>query len=502
MHARQKVEFGDFQTPIELARSSVEIVKTLGIYPASVIEPSCGSGNFLVAAAEQFERATMMGLEINEGYLDVARARLARELASGSASLLHGNFFTTDWSKQLSALSPPLLVIGNPPWVTSATLGSFGSGNLPSKSNFQNMSGFDALTGKSNFDISEWMLLRYLEWVSEKTGALAILCKMAVARKVLGHAWKRRMPIKQARAYKIDAQKYFGAAVEACFLIIEVDGTAQGMRCNVYESFESQAPFHRFGYVDGAIVSDIETYNRLKHLRGQDGLHTWRSGLKHDCASIMELERDVDGWLNGLGETVHLEETYLFPLIKSSDIAGVRRRPKQKYVIVPQQTIGESTEPILRRAPLTWQYLQQHKASFAKRTSAIYRGKPQFSVFGIGKYSFAPWKVAISGLYKKLAFRLYGPAEGKPIVFDDTVYFLPFDGRKEAEQMLSMLNSQVAQEFLSSLIFWDHKRPITADILKKLNLSEIARFLGQHCPVPALSAARQNRQQPRLAFED
>ena len=34
-------------------------------------------------------------------------------------------------------------------------------------------------------------------------------------------------------------------------------------------------------------------------------------------------------------------------------------------------------------------------------------------------YTFEPWRVAISGFYKKLNFRVVGSFEGKPIVLDD-----------------------------------------------------------------------------------
>jgi type I restriction-modification system DNA methylase subunit len=43
---KNKVEFGDFQTPREL---TIEITKTLfdiGINPKTIIEPTCGEGNF------------------------------------------------------------------------------------------------------------------------------------------------------------------------------------------------------------------------------------------------------------------------------------------------------------------------------------------------------------------------------------------------------------------------------------------------------------------------
>ncbi|MFM7788913.1 MAG: SAM-dependent methyltransferase, partial [Microcystis panniformis] len=38
---------------------------------------------------------------------------------------------------------------------------------------------------------------------------------------------------------------------------------------------------------------------------------------------------------------------------------------------------------------------------------------------------------------------------------------------------LQLLNSSLAMEFYSSLIFWDEKRPIKTRILNSLNLSEL-----------------------------
>src|SRR4030095_7712019 len=116
-----------------------------------------------------------------------------------------GDFFTTDWKKQIDILPSPILVIGNPPWVTNSRLGLLGSTNLPQKSNFQKHSGLLAITGKSNFDISEWMLLKMLDWLNGKYGTLAMLCKNSVARKVLAHAWKNGYQISESRKYLIDA---------------------------------------------------------------------------------------------------------------------------------------------------------------------------------------------------------------------------------------------------------------------------------------------------------
>ena len=81
--------------------------------------------------------------------------------------------------------------------------------------------------------------------------------------------------------------------------------------------------------------------------------------------------------------------------------------------------------------------------------------RPRFSVFGIGEYSFAQWKVAISGFYKSLDFRVVAPCEGRPVVLDDTCYFLPFRSEKEAVTVAELLNSDKARGFFKSVVFWD-----------------------------------------------
>ena len=147
-------------------------------------------------------------------------------------------------------------------------------------------------------------------------------------------------------------------------------------------------------------------------------------------------------------------------------------------VIVTQRRVGEDTDSIRSSAPKTWAYLARHATRFDKRGSAIYRGKPSFSIFGVGPYTFAPWKVAISALYKRLQFVKVGPSHGRPVVFDDTVYFLPCASEDEASFIETLLTSELTHAFFHSMIHWDVKRPITIDILKRLSLRKLASTLG------------------------
>jgi hypothetical protein len=370
-------------------------------------------------------------------------------------------------------LNGELLILGNFPWVTNSKQGTMASKNLPRKHNFQNHNGLDAITGKSNFDISEWMLIQVVHWLQNHDAYLAMLCKTSVSRKLLNYLHSNKLNLSYCATYKIDAKKYFGAAVEACLLFCKFDSKSKRYFCDVFSSLESP-DYHRIGYQNNILVRDVYSFEKLNNLYDASSKIKWRSGIKHDCSDIMEFRRLGHTFVNGLGEVVDLEETYLFPLLKGSDIAQNRTKTTERYVLVTQRFIGEKTECIKDLARNTWSYLESHASYLDNRKSKIYQNNPRFSIFGIGSYTFAPWKIAICGLYKKLEFRLVGKIADKPIVFDDTVYFLGFNDEQVAHQTFELLTSPSAIDFYSSLIFWDEKRPIKSTILNSLSLTALA----------------------------
>ncbi len=97
--------------------------------------------------------------------------------------------------------------------------------------------------------------------------------------------------------------------------------------------------------------------------------------------------------------------------------------------------------------------------------------------FGVGAYSFSPWKVAISGLYKELRFVKVSEFEERPIVLDDTCYSFACQTESECDLLFDMLSSDLTRDFLSAFIFWDTKRPITAEILNRLDLRTLGEAL-------------------------
>lgn len=457
-------EFGDFQTPLALA---TQCLKVLNLPEnARVFEPTCGWGSFLEAAATVAPQSERFGVEINAEYADQA-SKWGRVATANVFQVALPD--ATTWTTE-----GPLFVVGNPPWVTSAELKRMDSSNLPAKENFKQVKGLDALLGSSNFDVCEYIILKALREFSRQRFVLGMLCKTQVARNVIEYASSIALPVANAAIYRIDAMRWFDAGVDACWFTVEVDPSSEtSYTVTSYDDvFEPDGrPVGRFGIVDSLLVSDVDKYVSVRQADGKSP-YVWRSGLKHDASSVFELVATPEPTTKS-GEVLDLEREYVFPFLKSTDVFRGRHRELSKWVVVPQMEFGADTKHLRTTAPKLWDYLESNAEALDGRKSSIYRNRPRFSVFGHGEYTFAPYKVAVSGLHKQPVFRLVTPLNEQPVVLDDTCYLLPFDNATEAAVVTAVLNSPECIALIESLVFWDSKRPITKKLLARLDLNKL-----------------------------
>ena len=145
-------------------------------------------------------------------------------------------------------------------------LGATWGQQSPAKTNFQGLRGLDARTGKSNFDISEWMLVRLIEALPPG-GAIAMLCKTTTARKVLRHFWQTYGGLEGSSVFHIDAKAEFGVAVDACLFFASGKRTTERV-ATVYTDLDTASASTRFGFVDGTLVSNLDAYRARKSLEG------------------------------------------------------------------------------------------------------------------------------------------------------------------------------------------------------------------------------------------
>ena len=479
-------ELGDFQTPVRLALDCMKVLLASGHQWKRILEPTCGKGSFLQAAVKSCEGSVeLFGLEIQDKYVEHSRSALERDANTGVVwQIEQGNIFHKDIKKLNWSSEGPLLVVGNPPWVTLSELGALGSDHTPERINVRSVAGFEAMTGESNFDVAEYIWMRLLTELQSEYPTVALLCKTSVARRVLTLAAHLKLNLCDAKLWRIDAKKEFNAAVDACLFAITIGGSAGDYECEVFESLHSKQPEGVMGIVDGTLVADTEAYYTSRQYVGKSPIE-WRQGVKHDLVDIMELTFNGDSWRNRLGEKVDVEHEWTFPYLKSSDI-NCGRTP-EKRVVVTQRTLADETQSLSYSAPRLWKYLQDHSDRFAARKSSIYKGRSNFAIFGIGPYSFAPWKVAVSGLHKTPQFHVLAPVDGEPVLVDDTSYFLPCKSSIDAAIVLSILRSKPAKNLIESLLFTDSKRPVTKKVLQKIDLQSILCSRRESIEIDAVS---------------
>lgn len=488
-----RTEYGDFQTNLNLANNVAEILATKNSLPQIIIEPTCGKGNFILASLQQFQNVEKIyGIEIYKPYVWECKFNIIDFYLQNpkenklEISIIHSSVFDYNF-KQLAKenTDKEILIIGNPPWVTNSQLGSLNSSNLPKKRNFKNHNGLDAITGKGNFDIAEFITINLIETFQKMKGQIALLVKNSVIKNIVYEQENNKFGISEIERYYIDCKKEFNVSVEASLFTCKLN-TEPEFECeelNLYNSkntertkARSKRRFEerkRFGWIEKKFVSNIDTYFNTQQIDGFCPFE-WRQGIKHDCSSIMELDKVNGHFVNGLKDEIKLENDLVYGLLKSSDLKNTVISESRKFTIVTQKKVGQETNYIKFDYPKTYKYLTEYREVFNGRKSSIYNNKPPFSIFGVGDYSFKPYKVAISGLYKTFHFTLVLPQNEKPLMLDDTCYLLGFDNLEFAVYTLLLLNSETNVQFLQSITFSDAKRTFTKDVLMRIDLLKLA----------------------------
>ncbi|HHV37681.1 MAG TPA: methyltransferase [Candidatus Cloacimonetes bacterium] len=463
MSLKPEKQYGDYQTPTYFSKKIAQFIKNdLGYVPDTVIEPTCGTGSFIRATNETYDNVRIIGNEINETYVSQAKSIEPRK--KNEIEIQNYDYFRLKKAIEVNK-TDQLLIIGNPPWVTNSSISAESGDNLPKKSNFKNLSGYDALTGSSNFDISESMIVDLVHKYYMLNPLISMICKTTVAINVFKYMHETNIGMDYFKIERIDALEVFNVSVDACVIYVKLHGDKN---TNAIEWLDEENKGRKSGFIGTSFYMNLsESANQIE---GETEIE-WRQGIKHDAGKIMELKK-VDNltYINGLKEKLTLESERVFPLVKSSHLKEHIITDFKKYVIVTQDMLKQDTNYIEQTSPLLWNYLNDKIDHFAKRKSSIYENSPKFSMFGIGDYTWLPYKVGVSGFYKKPTFSLL--INEKPVMLDDTSYFLGFQEYDIAYTIMLVLNSHEVQSFLKQIANLKSKRPYTKKVLSRISIEK------------------------------
>lgn len=456
-------ELGNYQTPLFFTDQICEYLKnTLKINPDIIIEPTCGIGNFLKSASKIFPKKQLYGIEIDHNKLNEIDKTLP------NLKLINNDIFKIKFDNFDKKNS--FLIIGNPPQTSNIDIAKINTRGFNKK--LINLKKGDINTKDSKLTIPQRIILKIIFEFKNTPTTIAFLCKKIESRNIFIELKKNNIKYTFVKQINITSGKIDKINEDMCLFVAQFgEKTTTNKICEVSNISDPTKVLYKFGFIGDNFYLNIDDTPKID---GECKMK-WKSGVKHDCANVLELNCENKQLKTKNNTPVFIEKTLTYPLLKGSQLNKPIINKTSKYIIITQEKIRQDTSYIKTKAPKTWQYLNNNKKYFDKRKSAIYKNTPDFSIFGIGDYTFKKYKVAISGFNKNPIFSLIHGE--KPVILDDTSYFLSFEDYDDAYITMLILNSQLVKKFLKNIAFLDSKRPFSKKVLKRIDISKCLKIL-------------------------
>lgn len=382
-------------------------------------------------------------------------------------------------------------VVGNPPWVKWSNLPRPYAEFIKPICDRMDIFSEDVWVGGIQSDISTVVTYRALERFVRKGGSLAFLITGTVFKNESSQGfrrWKLRtadkdepMTVEIVEDYT-SLRPFEGVANWPTLLLIRRNGEATNYPVRYrhftmvkrstspnLSSFEDLQAMPIPGTDAGPWLvgtkKEMQVWPDLFNATG-DSIYRARKGVTTDVNGVFfvnvqpaadhRVVRITNDPHNGRHRDVTkksaiVEKDDIFPLLRGRDVHRFIAAPQPgQCIIVPQHGMfGDETLPATR--PRTFRFLSEFRTILERRSS--YRrfqlGKPFWSIWSTGDYTFAPYKVVwkeMSGSGFVAAYigssDFFG--ESKIVIPDHKVYFVPMQSEDEAAYLTAFLNSRIA----------------------------------------------------------
>ena len=229
------------------------------------------------------------------------------------------------------------------------------------------------------------------------------------------------------------------------------------------------------------IVNDLNAVFFVKILALENGLLRIRNNSTNRAKKkVQQVEKII-------------EKDLIYPFLKPRNIKKWHI-DGYLYGLIPQEKNGENNESKLRiDYPKTYQYLAKFKSTLIQRSSKWFKmeGFPFYSIFGIGEYSFKPFKIVWSCMGYDPTFTVVSKTDdkflgNKLIMPDNTIGSISVDNKQEAHFICSILNSKKIEKSLESLSSGS-KWGISISMIKSIPIPKFDKADTNHIRLAELS---------------
>ncbi|TDA67696.1 MAG: SAM-dependent DNA methyltransferase [Clostridia bacterium] len=147
--------------------------------------------------------------------------------------------------------------------------------------------------------------------------------------------------------------------------------------------------------------------------------------------------------------TAAVEPDLLYPLLRGRDVGKWQAAPSAFILVthLPGQRLKAIPEDEMSdRYPKTYSYLKRFEEVLRQRRSRgvidmIKKGAPFYTMFAVGDYTFAPYKVVWGRIASEIICAVLSTQEGKPVIPQETVTLVEATDASLAHYLCALINS-------------------------------------------------------------
>ena len=491
---------GEYYTPDWLAEKL--LASTLGAdfgNPSKrILDPACGSGTFLVLQIKQVRRRiasgqiaplqaldlilhNVVGLDIHP--LAVQAARTNYLLALGDLlALCRGSIeIPVHQADSVLAPSPPFaascdFLIGNPPWVNWQNLDeNYRRETRPLWAHYglfpKRRSGMQTILGAAKYDLSMLMIYRAADRFLRHGGRLGFIVSQTLFKSAAAGQGFRSFRLPDGTPLRVHLVEDFvkrkpfdSAANRTASLVLEKGCETQYPVKYLHHGSKTE---HRWlaqpiaadpaGPWISARPGTLSAVARIlgsSPYRAREGVNTggangvfWLAIAK--ASRVRTTIRNVTA--NARKAVVPTEATIesglVYPLLRGQNVTRWSAVPQHSILITHHagMKLRAIAETEMRRAfPRAHAYLQRFEPMLRQRPAYKRYFKPDapfYSLFNIGEYTFAPWKVVWREQSLPFTAAVVGSAGDRLVVPDHKLMIVPLESEAEAHYLCAVLNS-------------------------------------------------------------
>lgn len=397
---KQRLRFGIFFTPEETVNRILKQLPESGV--STIIDTAAGSGRFLEAAAKKWPSARLWGIEKNPDVYRLAAPRMSR---NPRITWLLGDCLTDSFD-----IPRCDLYLGNPPFINHADLDPDYRDKVRPLWLRTGLtgSGYRLLLGESRADLAALIFHITLEQYLKPGGGFGVVLPLSLLSGGGANSGFQRFENFQINYMeKMDHTTPFKDAVQPAFFIT---GKAGGV---------TTFPVKAQGFPQGSWRPIPSADN---------GAYRARQGINTLGGNQIFL----------FGETPPFRSPLIRPLFQGPDPKLWKSHPRGS-VLLPYQDNGRllTEEELHLKFPEAEEWLLRHRKWLEGRKSPHLKGS-WFALFGVGPYTFAPWKVIWRAMGQR---RLRASVTDKGIPNQALHGYIPVDTLAEADYLAALLNS-------------------------------------------------------------